>query len=160
MESRDSVGAMVVVVLGVLDVEVVNVVDGAIVVVVVRADEVDDRVASSPEQPVRITASSAIVSGANIRFARPAFARSSLIESIVADATGCLRHNHHVSLQTEIAASHQETLIERLTGVHKAAPDSEGVDTPVSRVYAIFSVDVEWTSGLLDTVEAINTRLV
>jgi hypothetical protein len=30
-----------------------------------------------------------------------------------------------VSLQTEIAASHLETLIERLTGVHKAVPDAE-----------------------------------
>lgn len=160
MEDRDSVGATVVVVLDVLGVEVVNVVDGAIVVVVAKADEVDDRVASSPEQPVRITASSAIVSGAIVRFARPAFARSSLIESIVADTTGCLRHNRSVSLHTEIAASHLETLIERLTGVHKATPDAEGDDQPMCRVYAIFSVDVEWTSGLLDTVEAINTRLV
>ncbi|MEY3619165.1 MAG: hypothetical protein RL726_1863, partial [Actinomycetota bacterium] len=31
-----------------------------------------------------------------------------------------------MSLQTDIAASHLETLIERLTGVHKAVPDAEG----------------------------------
>lgn len=82
-----------------------------------------------------------------------------------------------MSLQTDIAASHLETLIERLTGLHKAVPDAEGDyevhlrgatfmtridgdDTPVCRVYAIISDGVEKTNELLDALNAINTRLV
>ncbi len=176
MENLDSVGATVVVVLDVLDVGVVNVVDGAMVVVAAVTDEVDDRVVSSPEQPIRITATSATVSGAIARLVCAGFVRSSLIHSIVADTPGCMRHNRTVSLQNEIAASHLETLIERLTGVHKATPDAEGDysvhlrgatfmsrvdgdDTPVCRVYAIISDGVEKTTELLEALNAINTRL-
>jgi hypothetical protein len=82
-----------------------------------------------------------------------------------------------VSLQTDIAESHLETLIERLTGVHKATPDAEGDysvdlrgatfmtridgdDTPICRIYVIISDGVEKTSELLDALNAINKRLI
>lgn len=82
-----------------------------------------------------------------------------------------------MSLQTDIAESHLETLIERLTGVHKATPDAEGDysvdlrgatfmtridgdDTPICRIYVIISDGVEKTSELLDALNAINTRLI
>ena len=103
--------------------------------------------------------------------------RVSFVHCIVADRRPGLRHNRGVSLQTDIAASHLETLIERLTGVHKAVPDAEGDyavhlrgatfmtridgdDEPICRVYAIISDGVEKTSELLDALNAINTRLV
>jgi len=87
-----------------------------------------------------------------------------------------VRHNRPVSLQTDIAASHLETLIERLTGVHKAVPDAEGDysvhlrgatfmtridgdDLPICRIYAIISDGVEKTSELLEALNAINVRL-
>lgn len=87
-----------------------------------------------------------------------------------------LRHNRVVSLQTDIATSHLETLIERLTGVPKAVPDAEGDypvsllgttfwsridgdETPICRVFAIISNGVDKTNELLDALNAINTRL-
>lgn len=87
-----------------------------------------------------------------------------------------MRHNRPVSLQTDIATSHLETLIERLTGHHKAVPDAEGDysvhlrgatfmtridgdDAPICRIYAIISDGVEKTSELLEALNAINVRL-
>ncbi|MFZ9444429.1 MAG: T3SS (YopN, CesT) and YbjN peptide-binding chaperone 1 [Ilumatobacteraceae bacterium] len=81
-----------------------------------------------------------------------------------------------MSLQTDIARSHLETLIERLTGIHKAAPDFEGDysvhlrgatfwtridgdEVPICRVFAIISDGAEKTSELLDALNSINTRL-
>ena len=82
-----------------------------------------------------------------------------------------------MSLQTDIAMSHLETLIENLTGATKAAPDSEGDyslhikgatfwaridgdDQPICRVYAIISDQVTKVPELLDVLNTINSRLV
>ena len=82
-----------------------------------------------------------------------------------------------MSLQTDIAMSHLETLIENLTGVTKAAPDSEGDyslhikgatfwaridgdDQPICRVYAIISDQVAKVPELLDVLNTINSRLI
>ena len=82
-----------------------------------------------------------------------------------------------MSLQTDIAKSHLETLIENLTGVVKAAPDIEGDyavrlngatfwaridgnDQPICRVYAIISDQVVKSAELLDALNSINSRLI
>jgi hypothetical protein len=82
-----------------------------------------------------------------------------------------------MSLQTDIAMSHLETLIENLTGANKAAPDSEGDyslhikgatfwaridgdDQPICRVYAIISDQVTKVPELLDVLNTINSRLI
>jgi hypothetical protein len=82
-----------------------------------------------------------------------------------------------MSLQTDIAMSHLETLIENLTGATKAAPDSEGDyslhikgatfwaridgdDQPICRVYAIISDRVTKVPELLDVLNTINSRLI
>ena len=92
---------------------------------------------------------------------------------------GTIQINNYVgmSLQTDIAMSHLETLIENLTGVTKAAPDSEGDyslhikgatfwaridgdDQPICRVFAIISDQVAKVPELLDVLNTINSRLV
>lgn len=79
-------------------------------------------------------------------------------------------------LSADIARSHLETLIERITGIPKATPDEDGdyliptvqagffarvdgTDKPVFRVYSVVSDGVEKTPELLDMLNDINSRL-
>jgi hypothetical protein len=163
MEKTVSGGGNVVVVdVLVVDVVLVVVVVSTISGVVLVVGSVD----SSPEQATNNKVAIDVHSSAWRPF----------IPRIVADSMVRVRHNRVVSLQTEIAASHLETLIERLTGVHKAVPDAEGDysvhlrgatfmtridgdDQPICRIYAVISDGVEKTSELLEALNAINTRL-
>lgn len=82
-----------------------------------------------------------------------------------------------MSLPLDIARSHLETLIERVSGMPKAVADEDGdypfavaharffarVDgsaQPVIRVFAVVSNKVDKTPELLDTLNSINTHLV
>lgn len=173
MEFTTSVGGMVEVGLEVVVEVLVELVVATELVEVLVV--VDCWVASSPEQ----AESAVAVKTDRVTITRVRgrnFVRLLSIETIVADAARVLRHNRRMSLQTEIAASHLETLIERLTGVHKATPDAEGDysvhfrgatfmsridggETPICRVYAIISDGVEKTTELLEALNAINSRL-
>ena len=81
-----------------------------------------------------------------------------------------------MSLQLDIARSHLETLVERISGVERAVPDAEGdylvrteharffarVDgdqQPVIRVYSVIAKDVTKTPELLDALNNINMHL-
>jgi hypothetical protein len=81
-----------------------------------------------------------------------------------------------MSLQLDIARSHLETLIERLTQTEKAMPDREGdylvavehakfyarVDgdqQPVIRVFSVLASKVGKTPELLDALNSINSHL-
>ena len=81
-----------------------------------------------------------------------------------------------MSLQHRIARSHLETLIEELTGIHKAEPDRdddyfistqssgfyarvEGNEPATFRLFSVVVADVEASAGLFEAVNEINTRL-
>jgi hypothetical protein len=81
-----------------------------------------------------------------------------------------------VGLNNDIARSHLETLIERISGVEKATPDEQGnyfiktesagffarVDgdeVPVIRVFSVVARDVEKTPELLESLNDINGAL-
>ena len=81
-----------------------------------------------------------------------------------------------MSLNHDIARSHLETLIERITGIEKALPDQDGdyfirtanagfytrVDgdePPVFRVFTVVVDKVDKTPELLDALNDINKRL-
>jgi hypothetical protein len=81
-----------------------------------------------------------------------------------------------VGLNNDIARSHLETLIERITGIEKAAPAEsgdyfiktenagffarvDGDDVPVIRVFSVVAKDVEKTPELLESLNEINGSL-
>jgi hypothetical protein len=81
-----------------------------------------------------------------------------------------------VGLNNDIARSHLETLIERITGIEKAAPTEtgdyfiktenagffarvDGDDVPVIRVFSVVAKDVEKTPELLESLNEINAAL-
>jgi hypothetical protein len=81
-----------------------------------------------------------------------------------------------MSLQLDIARSHLETLIERVTGMPKAVADDQGdyliktdyasflarvdgTDKPIIRMYSVIVKDVPKSSELLDAINDINTQL-
>jgi hypothetical protein len=81
-----------------------------------------------------------------------------------------------MSLQSSIATSHLETLIEQLTGVPKAQPDADGDyfiavrssgffarvdggDSPVFRLFSVIAADVPASSDLYAELNEINTHL-
>ncbi len=82
-----------------------------------------------------------------------------------------------VGLNNDIARSHLETLIERLTGIEKAAPADGGGDyfikienagffarvdgdeVPVIRVFSVVAKDVEKKPELLESLNEINGSL-
>lgn len=81
-----------------------------------------------------------------------------------------------VGLNNDIARSHLETLIERITGIEKAAPaDSgeyfikienagffarvDGDEVPVIRVFSVVAKDVEKKPELLESLNEINGSL-
>lgn len=89
---------------------------------------------------------------------------------------GQIGHNSWMALQRDIARSHLETLIERLTGVDKALPDADGDyfiptqsagffarvdgdDAPVIRLFSVIATDVAPSPELFEAVNSMNTKL-
>ena len=81
-----------------------------------------------------------------------------------------------MSQQLDIARSHLETMVERVTGLDKAMPDHDGdyfvkthqggfyarVDgdeMPILRVFTVISKDISCSADLLEELNAINCRL-
>ena len=81
-----------------------------------------------------------------------------------------------MSQQLDIARSHLETMVERVTGLDKAMPDHDGdyfvkthqggfyarVDgdeMPILRVFTVISKDISCSADLLDELNTINCRL-
>jgi len=81
-----------------------------------------------------------------------------------------------MSLQLDIARSHLETLVERISGAERAIPDADGdylVSTeharfyarvdgdqqPVIRVFSVIAKDVTKSPELLDALNSINMHL-
>lgn len=81
-----------------------------------------------------------------------------------------------MTLQLDIARSHLETLIERLTKIEKAAPDHDGdyvvptehaqfyarvdgEEHPVIRVFSVIASNITKTPDLLDAINSINSHL-
>jgi hypothetical protein len=79
-------------------------------------------------------------------------------------------------LQIDIARSHLETLIERLTDAPRAVPDGDGdyvltaggasfmarvdgLDRPVIRVFSIVAAEVDGSPDLFEALNEINSRL-
>lgn len=81
-----------------------------------------------------------------------------------------------MALQQDIARSHLETLIERITGVDRAVPDRDGdylirtqsagfyarvdgADSPIFRVFSIVVDQVDKSPELFETLNDINAQL-
>ncbi|MEY4371706.1 MAG: hypothetical protein RL219_475 [Actinomycetota bacterium] len=81
-----------------------------------------------------------------------------------------------MTLQLDIARSHLETMIERLTNIPKATADDDGdymvpaeharffarvdgEDQPVIRVFSVIASNVTKTPDLLDAINSINSHL-
>ena len=81
-----------------------------------------------------------------------------------------------MSQQLDIARSHLETMVERITRSDKVMPDHDGdyfvktrhggfyarvdgVEIPILRVFAVISKDINCSADLLEELNAINCRL-